>query len=95
MKWDPKNHGVNHPSEKDFKELAYKGSLCELSRCFDVEDCTNHDAVDWQKFNSSPAYELSGENQKNCLTEAHNDGNGQDGLVGYEILDCGIHGEYK
>lgn len=95
MKWDPKNHGVNHPSEKDFKELAYKGSLCELSKCIDVEDCTNHDAVDWQKFKSSPAYELSGENQKHCLTVAHNDGNGQDGLVGYEILDCGIHGEYK
>ena len=27
MKWEPKNHGVNHPSEKDFKELAYKGSM--------------------------------------------------------------------
>jgi hypothetical protein len=42
-----------------------------------------------------PAHELSGENQKRCLTGAHNDGNGQNGLVGYEILDCGIHGEYK
>jgi hypothetical protein len=94
MKWDPKNHDVNNPSEKEFKELAYGGSLCELSKCIDVEECTNHDAVDWQKFKSSPAYELTSEEQTQCLTEAHKDGNGQDGLVGYEILSCGITGDY-
>ena len=90
MKWDANNHGVNHPSSKEFKMLAEKGSLCELSKCVDVEECTNHDAVDWQEFKSSPAYELSSGEQKECLTHAHNGGNGQDGLEGYEVLACGL-----
>jgi len=94
MEWDPKNHDVNDASEKEFEELAYHGSLCELSKCIDHEECTNHDSVDWQKFKSSSAYEVATENQKGCLTEAHEDGNGQDGLVGYEILECGINEDY-
>ncbi len=94
MKWDPKNHEPNNPSGKEFKKLAYVGSLCELSKCIDQEECTNHETVDWQKFKSSYAYEETSKDQKQCLTEAHNDGNGADGLVGYEILSCGI-GKYK
>jgi hypothetical protein len=58
-----------------------------------MEECTNHDAVNWQKFKNSPAYELSEEDEKQCLTPAHKDGNGQDDLVGYEVLACGI-GDY-
>jgi hypothetical protein len=94
MKWDPKNHDPNHPSEKKFKNLAYGGSLCELTKCIDQEECTNHDAVDWQKFKSSFAYQGTAEDQKQCLTKANKDGNGQNGLVGYEILSCGIN-NYK
>ncbi len=93
MNWDPKNHDPNDASEKEFKELAYQGSLCEISKCVDHEECTNHDAVNWQKFKNSPAFELSYEDQKGCLTEAQDEGNGQDGLVGYEILACGL-GDY-
>lgn len=93
MNWDPKNHEPNDASEKEFKELAYQGSLCEISKCVDHEECTNHDAVNWQKFKNSPAFELSYEDQKGCLTEAQDEGNGQDGLVGYEILACGL-GDY-
>ncbi|HEY7227173.1 MAG TPA: hypothetical protein VH481_03510, partial [Nitrososphaeraceae archaeon] len=26
--WDPTGHGSNNPSSKEFKMLAYKGSLC-------------------------------------------------------------------
>ena len=89
MKWDGINHDVNHPSKKEFYLLAYHGSLCELSKCVDIEECTNHDAVDWQKFRNSPAYTMSSEDQKKCLTHWHNNGNGQDGLVGYEVLYCG------
>ena len=94
MKWDPKNHEVNHPSSKQFDMLAYKGSLCELAKCVDVEECTNHDAVDWQKFQKSPAFFLSEKDEKDCLTDAHRQGTGQDGLVGYEIINC-VNGEYK
>lgn len=93
MKWGPKNHGSNNPSSKEFKMLAYKGSLCEISKCVDMVECTNHDSVNWQKFKSSPGYELSEEDEKQCLTQAQKHGNGQDGLVGYEILACGI-GDY-
>jgi hypothetical protein len=94
MKWDPNNHDVNDASEKEFEFLAYSGSLCELSKCIDHEECTNHDAVNWQKFKSSPAYELTSEDQQECLDTGHEDGNGQDGLVGYEILDCGLNEGY-
>jgi hypothetical protein len=93
MKWDPKNHDPNDASEKEFKELAYQGSLCEISKCVDHEECTNHDSVNWQKFKNSPAFDLSSDDQKGCLTEAQDEGNGQDGLVGYEILACGL-GDY-
>jgi hypothetical protein len=90
MDWDPNNHEPNNPSSKQFELLAYHGSLCELTKCIDHEECTNRDAVDWEKFKSSPAYELSYEEQKKCLETGHDDGNGKDGLVGYEILSCGI-----
>ena len=90
MKWDPINHDVNHPSFDEFELLAYHGSLCELSKCIDHEECTNRDAVDWQKFKSSPAYKLSYKEQKKCMETAQKNGNGKDGLVGYEILSCGI-----
>jgi len=94
MKWDPKNHEVNQPSSKEFYMLAYKGSLCELAKCVDVEECTNHDAVDWQKFKNSPAFFLSENDEKECLTRAHTHGTGQDGLVGYEVINC-VNGQYK
>lgn len=90
MSWDPKNHDTNHPSSKEFKLLAYHGSLCELTKCIDHEECTNREAVDWEKFKNSPAYELSYEKQQKCLETGHKNGNGLDGLVGYEILSCGI-----
>ena len=93
MKWDAKNHEVNHPSSNEFDMLAYKGSLCELAKCVDVEECTNHDAVDWQKFKNSPAFFLSENDEKECMTDAHKQGTGQDGLVGYEVLACGT-GDY-
>ena len=59
MKWDPKNHKPHNDSFKEFELLAYHGSLCELTKCIDHEECTNRDAVDWQKFKNSPAYQLS------------------------------------
>lgn len=90
MEWDPKNHEPNDVSSKEFELLAYHGSLCELSKCIDHEECTNRDEVDWEKFKSSPAYELSYDEQKDCLETANDDGNGKDGLVGYEILSCGL-----
>ena len=94
MTWDPKDHGPNHRSSKEFKMLAYKGSLCELAKCVDMVECTDHDPVDWKKFKSSPAFYLSEKEDKECLVHAHKQGNGQDGLVGYEILDC-VNGEYE
>jgi hypothetical protein len=90
MDWDPKNHEPNDASSKEFELLAYHGSLCELTKCIDHEECTNRDAVEWEKFKSSPAYEMSYEDQKKCLETAQDDGNGKDGLVGYEILSCGL-----
>ena len=93
MKWDPKDHDSNNPSSKEFSMLTEKGSLCEISKCVDMEECTNHDAVDWQKFKNSPAYELSEDDEQKCLAQAQKEGNGQDGLVGYEVLACGI-GDY-
>ena len=92
--WDPKGHGSNNPSSKEFKMLAYKGSLCELAKCVDMVECSNHDAVDWQKFQKSPAFFLSEKDEKDCLTDAHKQGTGQDGLVGYEIIDC-VNGQYN
>jgi hypothetical protein len=90
MEWDPKDHEPNDPSTNEFEFLAYNGSLCEISKCIDHEECTNGDAVNWEKFENSPGYELSYEDQKNCLETSHKDGNGKDGLVGYEILACGM-----
>ena len=90
MDWDPKNHEPNNPSFKEFELLAYHGSLCKLTKCIDHEECTNRDAVDWEKFKSSPAYELSYAKQQECLETGHEDGNGKDGLVGYEIMSCGL-----
>jgi hypothetical protein len=92
--WDPKDHGSNTRSSNEFKMLAYKGSLCELAKCVDMVECTDHDTVDWQKFKNSPAFYLSEKEYKECLTNAHKQGNGQDGLVGYEILDC-VNGKYE
>jgi hypothetical protein len=94
MNWDPKDHGSNNRSSKEFKMLAYKGSQCELAKCFDMVECTDHAAVDWQKFKSSPAFYLSEKEDKEFLTDPHKQGNGQDGLVGYEVLDC-VNGKYK
>jgi hypothetical protein len=71
-------------------ECADGFTLCELSKCIDHKECTERDAVNWQKFENSPAYELSYDDQKKCLETAHKDGNGKDGLVGYEILSCGM-----
>ena len=88
--WDPKDHEPNDPSSNEFEELAYNGSLCEISKCIDHEQCTNRDAVNWEKFENSPGYELSYDDQKKCLEASHKDGNGKDGLVGYEILACGM-----
>ena len=93
MEWDPKDHEPNDASTNEFEFLAYHGSLCEISKCIDHEECTNRDAVNWQKFENSPGYELSYDDQKICLEKSHKDGNGKDGLVGYEILACGL-GDY-
>ena len=90
LEWDPKDHEPNDPSSNEFEELAYNGSLCEISKCIDHEQCTNRDAVNWEKFENSPGYELSYDDQKKCLEASHKDGNGKDGLVGYEILACGM-----
>ena len=90
MEWDPKDHEPNSPSNNEFEDLAYHGSLCEISKCIDHEQCTNRDAVNWEKFENSPGYELSYDDQKKCLEASHKDGNGKDGLVGYEILACGM-----
>ena len=54
----------------------------------------DHDEVNWNKFQDSPAYKLTSEDQQKCLDTAHKNGNGQDGLVGYEILDCGLNEGY-
>ncbi|HSA73189.1 MAG TPA: hypothetical protein VLD84_04465 [Nitrososphaeraceae archaeon] len=43
-----------------------------------------------KQFKNSPAYEPSYEHQKKCLETGHENSNGKDGLVGYEILSCGI-----
>jgi hypothetical protein len=90
MEWDPKDHEPNDPSSNEFEDLAYHGSLCEISKCIDHEECTNRDSVNWEKFQNSPGYELSYDDQKKCLEASHKDGNGKDGLVGYEILACGM-----
>ena len=90
MEWDPKDHEPNDASTNEFEFLAYHGSLCEISKCIDHEECTNRDAVNWQKFENSPGYELSYDDQKICLETSNKDGNGKDGLVGYEILACGM-----
>lgn len=90
MEWDPKDHEPSDPSTNEFEYLAYHGSLCEISKCIDHEECTNRDEVNWEKFQNSPGYELSYADQKKCLEASHKDGNGKEGLVGYEILACGM-----
>jgi len=90
MKWKDHGHDDNNPSSNDFKKSAYDDSLCELSKKVDHAQVTNHDSVNWKKFKQSPAYQNSTDDQQNCLSKAHKDGNGANGLVGYEILYCGI-----
>jgi hypothetical protein len=90
LKWGDKAHDDNSPSTKEFKKSAYTDNLCELAKKVDHEQVSNHDSVDWKKFKSSPAYITATSEQKECLNKAHKEGNGMDGLGGYEILYCGI-----
>ena len=90
MKWGDKDHADNNPSSKQFDKAAYSENLCPLSEGIDHEKYANHDKVNWDKFQSSPAFTHVTEDQQKCLIKAHEDGNGADGLVGYEILYCGI-----
>jgi hypothetical protein len=93
MKWSDKGHDDNNPSKSKFLKMAYKSSLCQLAKCVDHAKCANHVAVDWKHFKNSPAYLNATSEQKKELKEAHQDGNGANGLVGYEILEYGIKGE--
>lgn len=90
MKWSDKDHDDNNPSEKKFKEAAYEKSLCKLAKGIDHEVYHNHVKVDWDKFKASPAYLNATDDQQDCLKQSHKEGNGMDGLGGYEILYCAI-----
>lgn len=89
MKWSDKDHDTNNPSKKKFLEAAYEKDLCDLAKGIDHEKYHNHVSVDWNKFKQSPAYLNATDDQQDCLKEAHHDGNGMNGLGGYEILYCG------
>jgi hypothetical protein len=90
LQWNDKGHDDNNPSSKKFKNAAYEKSLCELAKGIDHEVYHNHVSVDWDKFQKSPAFINAEEEQQDCLTKAHKDGNGMDGLGGYEILYCAV-----
>jgi hypothetical protein len=80
------NHDDNNPSKHKFFEVAYHGSLCEIAQCVDNEKCDNHTKVDWDKFQGSPAFKNAEDDEQKALIKWHKDGNGMDGLGGYEML---------
>jgi hypothetical protein len=88
-----KSHGDNNPSSNKFKHMAYSANLCEIAVCVDDEKCANQVKVDWEKFQNSPAYEDAEHDEQKALQKWHSDGNGADGLVGYEILQI-MQGHY-
>jgi hypothetical protein len=90
MKWGDKDHGDNNPSESKLKQAVKTESLCELAKGIDHSKYSNHDAVNWKQFKTSPAFLQATDEQQECLTFAHKHGNGMNGLGGYEIMDCGI-----
>lgn len=90
MKWSDKDHEDNNPSENKFKQAAYTKSLCEIAKGVDHEVYSNHDNVNWKKFQHSIAFTGATEEQQKCLKHAQKDGNGMNGLGGYEILYCAI-----
>lgn len=90
MHWTDKGHDDNSPSSSAFKKAAYTKSLCELAKGIDHEVYSNHDSVNWNKFQHSIAYTGATEEQQDCMKEAHQDGNGMKELGGYEILYCAI-----
>ena len=81
-----KSHDDNNPSSHKFKQMAYSASLCDLAKCVDTEECTNHTKVDWNKFKHSPAYTEASDEQQEEMDEYAKPGNGMDGFGGYEIL---------
>lgn len=81
-----KDHDDNNPSSKEFKKIAYTGSMCDIAKCVDVEKCDNHTKVDWDKFKDSPAYKNASDKVKEEADEYAEKGNGAEGFVGYEIL---------
>lgn len=95
MKWGDKDHDDNSPSGNKFKHAAYSENLCELAKGIDHSIYANHDSVDWKKFKTSPAFEQATDEQQECLTASHKNGNGMNGLGGYEILDCATGKGYK
>jgi len=88
MKWGDTDHKDNIP--KSIHKLAYIDNLCELAKKIDHEQASSHDAVKWDKFQNSPAFINAEKAQQDCLTKAHKDGHGMNGLGGYEILYCAI-----
>lgn len=90
MNWNDKGHDDNSPSSSKFKDAAYEKSLCELAKGIDHEKYSNHDAVNWHKFKVSPAYLNATDEQQDCLKKSQKEGNGMDGLGGYEILYCAV-----
>lgn len=88
MKWGDKDHGDNNPSSQKFKHDVYSKPLCEIAKGVDHSIYANHDSVNWKHFVKSIAFTGATLDQKECLTKAHKEGNGMNGLGGYEILYC-------
>lgn len=80
-------HGDWNPSSHEFFKKVYSASLCEVAICIDKGECTNHDSVNWKKFQQSPAWVDATDKQKDEMKEYHEDGNGMKGFGGYELLE--------
>lgn len=88
MSWGDKAHDDNSPSSNQFKKAAYTEDLCSLAKGIDHEVYSNHDSVNWNKFQHSIAFTGATDEQQDCMTKAQKHGNGMNGLGGYEILYC-------
>ena len=89
-KWGAESHGDNHPTEKQFWQVAEQNKLYSLAKCIDHMECKENN-IDWNEFKETKAWTNATEDEKICILESEDLGNT---LVAYEVLDCYKNPDY-
>lgn len=89
MKWGGESHGDNNPSESKFNKLVEgKGTICEIAKCYDHDECKGEiEKHEYKEFKESIAYIGTTEEVNDCLDKRMDLGNE---LKDYEIHHCAV-----